>query len=371
MPWDGQDSVAFVCKFAKDASTPRSTYFADMEAHEVAQLYAASFSAALPAKYPRISYVAAFVLEFVDKPGRPVCGCEQSLDGRFKKYNNNVGAVCALSAEDAADLRARVQSGALPPGFEHWEPQSTAQAFSHFSFEHSQGNVLICDIQGVENRFTDPQIHTMSGKGFGLGNLGQTGIRAFLLRHSCTDLCRAVGLAPIHAKDLNERAGAGAGLPGLASSTAAIAAAAAAAAPSAALSHRSLGASASSAHIGMQQQQQQQQARYAQQQQHAAASARAQAASAAPSGGGGASLDRRSSAVPSASSSLRSSPAASPSSSPRNSVSGASVSVSATPLQLQRSMSGLQTQPQPPPPPPEPVGLDDSDEALMASIMGD
>ena len=355
-----------MCKFAKDASTPRSTYFADMEAHEVAQLYAASFSAALPAKYPRISYVAAFVLEFVDKPGRPVCGCEQSLEGRFKKYNNNVGAVCALSAEDAADLRARVQSGALPAGFEHWDPQSTAQAFSHFSFEHSQGNVLICDIQGVENRFTDPQIHTMSGKGFGLGNLGQTGIRAFLLRHSCTDLCRAVGLAPIHAKDLNERAG----LPGLASSTAAIAAAAAAAAPSAALSHRSLGASASSAHIGLQQQQQQQ-ARYAQQQQQAAASARAQAASAAPGGGGGggASLDRRSSAVPSASSSLRSSPAASPSSSPRNSVSGASVSVSATPLQLQRSMSGLQAQPSPPPP--EPVGLDDSDEALMASIMGD
>jgi hypothetical protein len=173
-------------------------YFNDVEAHEIATLYTRKFNEHLPEQYPRIGYVPAFIVEFVDRPGRPVCGCEQHLEGKFKKYNNNVGAVCAMSNEEQAELNRTTT-------LTNWDPTSTAQAFSHFSWEHSQSQVLICDIQGVENRFTDPQIHTMSGKGFGLGNLGQTGIRAFLLRHTCTDLCRAVGLQPIKAKDLNER----------------------------------------------------------------------------------------------------------------------------------------------------------------------
>jgi len=198
--------VAFVLKFAKDPQTPRSMYFSDVEAHEIAHLYARKFSAQLPATQPPISYVSVCVLELVDRPGRPVCGCEQMLDsssGVFRKYNNNVGAVCAMSHEELE--QARKQLAKTHPHQSRWDPQATAQAFSHYSWDASGGALLICDIQGVLNRFTDPQIHTMSGKGFGLGNLGQTGIRAFMLRHVCTDLCRAVGLTPIQAKDLTEK----------------------------------------------------------------------------------------------------------------------------------------------------------------------
>lgn len=75
-----------------------------------------------------------------------------------------------------------------------------AQAFSHFSFDKSNQTLLICDIQGVENSYTDPQIHTQNGEGFGGGNLGMTGIRAFLLRHTCNDVCRQVGLPVMQAK---------------------------------------------------------------------------------------------------------------------------------------------------------------------------
>lgn len=230
LPWDGVECADFVCKFAKDPATPKSMYFNDVEAHEVAALYAKSFSAALNSgsgsgssrkQYPPVSYVAAFIVEFVDKPGRPVCGCEQALPGTFRKYNNNVGAVCAIAPEDANELRARAAAAsaaaaaaaasglpapaAQPSPLDNWDPQATAQAFSHYSFAQSSAQLLICDIQGVANRFTDPQIHTLSGKGFGLGNLGQTGIRAFLLRHACTDICRACGLTPVRAKDLNEK----------------------------------------------------------------------------------------------------------------------------------------------------------------------
>lgn len=36
---------------------------------------------------------------------------------------------------------------------------NTPQAFSHFTYCHSGGKLLICDIQGVGDKYTDPQIH--------------------------------------------------------------------------------------------------------------------------------------------------------------------------------------------------------------------
>lgn len=37
------------------------------------------------------------------------------------------------------------------------------QAFSHFTWVVSNQAVLVCDIQGVGNYFTDPQIHSLDG----------------------------------------------------------------------------------------------------------------------------------------------------------------------------------------------------------------
>jgi hypothetical protein len=381
---DGGDPLPFVCKFARDsANTARATYFADVEAHEVAQLYAEAFNAALPSKYPRVSYVRACILELVDRPGRPVCGCEQALVGRFRKYNNNVGAVCAQPpattpaaiAEEAAEARARAAAGL--PVLENWDPTATAQAFSHFSFAHSGSSVLICDIQGVANQFTDPQIHTMSGRGFGLGNLGQTGIRAFMLRHQCTELCRACGLAPIAAKDLNEKA-----IPpsfGTPPNAAAGSAAAAAATAAGGGQARSMFPSASSANlqprgVPLQQQQQQQQPQYA-----AASSTRATAA--VPSSASSASSQRmaqQQQQQPQYDSFRNDSPAASPSSSPRASAQHSQQQPQHTRVSSARSQPAPATTaaavapaPAPAPAPKAPAGLDDSDEALMALLMGE
>jgi len=47
------------------------------------------------------------------------------------------------------------------------------QAFSHFTYVVSGGRYLVVDIQGVGDVYTDPQIHSLDGKGFGLGNYGQ------------------------------------------------------------------------------------------------------------------------------------------------------------------------------------------------------
>lgn len=47
------------------------------------------------------------------------------------------------------------------------------QAFSHFTFERSGHQLIVVDIQGVGDLYTDPQIHTEKGTDFGDGNLGR------------------------------------------------------------------------------------------------------------------------------------------------------------------------------------------------------
>lgn len=51
--------------------------------------------------------------------------------------------------------------------------------------------------QGVGDFYTDPQIHSYDGQGFGFGNMGRRGIDRFLATHRCNDVCRAVGLPAI------------------------------------------------------------------------------------------------------------------------------------------------------------------------------
>ena len=47
----------------------------------------------------------------------------------------------------------------------------------------SNKRLLVCDIQGVGDLYTDPQIHTYHGHGFGMGNLGNDGIIKFFKTH--------------------------------------------------------------------------------------------------------------------------------------------------------------------------------------------
>ena len=46
--------------------------------------------------------------------------------------------------------------------------------------------------------YTDPQIHTKSGKGFGEGNLGKDGIYQFVKSHQCNPLCTYLKLEPLN-----------------------------------------------------------------------------------------------------------------------------------------------------------------------------
>lgn len=74
---------------------------------------------------------------------------EPFLRGQYIKYNNNNGW-----------LDEQYKSGQLAgsvAGVNH----HVAQAFSHYTYVESGGELLVCDIQGVGTTYTDPQV----GKG--------------------------------------------------------------------------------------------------------------------------------------------------------------------------------------------------------------
>ena len=115
-----------------------------------------------------------FVPRRLQLPSGELCNAEPKIEGNYEKHNDNNGTV---------------YSGVLSPSL-------TPQAFSHFSLEKTGGLLLVCDIQGVGDFYTDPQIHSSDGKGFGLGNLGARGIARFKSTHRCNCVCRQLGLQP-------------------------------------------------------------------------------------------------------------------------------------------------------------------------------
>ena len=107
-----------------------------------AKLWAEEFNRHNPPK--KVDFFMMAVLEFVDRPDRPLYHVENFIEGHYVKYNSNSGFV--LEDETQAIKR------------------QTPQAFSHFTFERSGHEIMVVDIQGVGDLYTDPQIHTVSGK---------------------------------------------------------------------------------------------------------------------------------------------------------------------------------------------------------------
>jgi len=164
-----EPETAFVAKLSKDPrdNEIRSVYFSDVQMQAVAAHFARKYNSYNPPK--RVEFISACVLELKQREGSPVCGVEKFIKGHYRKYNNNQGWI---SEDD----------------------RNTPASFSHFSYVVSDKELLICDIQGVGDIYTDPQIHSKDGKGFGKGNLGQEGINHFLSTHRCNRICQFLKL---------------------------------------------------------------------------------------------------------------------------------------------------------------------------------
>lgn len=179
---------SYVAKVSMNPNENPATYFRDVEMQAVAAKFATQYNSYNPPR--RVEFVEAWILQLIPPSGQgsggdmpedltlhgAICGVEPYIAGEYHKHNNNFGYVSELE-------------------------RNTPQAFSHFTYEASDEQILVVDIQGVGDHYTDPQIHTRRGKVFGKGNLSVRGFERFLGSHRCNPICRYLKLPLINPKD--------------------------------------------------------------------------------------------------------------------------------------------------------------------------
>lgn len=178
-----QSQQQCVAKVSKDINEPRQTYFNESEMQHKCKEFAQRYNCLNPPK--RIDFVDSWVVEFTNRAGpngrgKMVALVEPMLRGYYTKHSNNFGFV---SPED----------------------RNTPQAFSHWTWVVSGGRQLVCDIQGVGDTFTDPQIHSNAGHRnylYGRGDMGIEGIQHFFATHRCNGICRSLGLPTTPATEM-------------------------------------------------------------------------------------------------------------------------------------------------------------------------
>eukprot|EP01063_Lacrimia_lanifica_P038308 TRINITY_DN810_c1_g1_i1.p1 TRINITY_DN810_c1_g1~~TRINITY_DN810_c1_g1_i1.p1 ORF type:complete len:417 (+),score=139.49 TRINITY_DN810_c1_g1_i1:72-1322(+) len=181
---DGSDPHQMIGKvFQKDVQNASiEDYMDEAITQTVADTYAQKFNKmGIKMEGSKISFLSCFVVKLKRRGANGaavVFTMEPMLRGAYEKHNNNYGEV--------------------------YTDNPIAETFSHFTFEASNRKLLICDIQGVGGMYTDPQIHTLSGQDYGLGNMGKKGIDKWIAAHKCGPLCVAIDLTPLQAPPAKE-----------------------------------------------------------------------------------------------------------------------------------------------------------------------
>lgn len=160
--------VGKVYQFQDPVFQQKSTYEGDMASQAVASYLAKEFSLRYPER--PIEFVPAQLLDLGDVSGFPFrfMAIEPWIPGKHEKYTSNAGHI----AKDS----------------------DVAQAYSHYTWQTTDGDIMVVDIQGVGNTLTDPQIHSLDTNRFGRGNLSSKGMDAFFLNHVCNEICHTLKL---------------------------------------------------------------------------------------------------------------------------------------------------------------------------------
>ena len=104
---------------------------------------------------------------------------EEVIEGKFEKYMNNTGEVC-ISNENVIGQKA--------------------ECLSHFSYDISNSQLLVVDLQSSGHMLYDPEIATAQILDsdeeflFCAGNLNVLAIATFAKTHVCNKFCHLLGL---------------------------------------------------------------------------------------------------------------------------------------------------------------------------------
>lgn len=170
-------NIHYVVKWFKKPGSRIDDLIEDMRIQALCKSFALEFNAVLENEHS-VDFIVTACFKGRSKKtfGDEYISIEPYVDGTHVKYNGNDGYVNTDIPDDPSN--------------------QAAQAFSHFTFERSQGQFLVCDLQGVGELLTDPVIHTRDQKRFDRSktNSNEEGFKLFFRTHECNDICRKLML---------------------------------------------------------------------------------------------------------------------------------------------------------------------------------
>ncbi|KAK4444704.1 hypothetical protein QBC34DRAFT_474115, partial [Podospora aff. communis PSN243] len=175
----GASRAKLVVKTYMDKEKTLPHLIDDMCAQALCKAFALEFNAMLPEKYS-LDFIVVTCLERAPGTARDgdkrLMSLEPWIQGEYVKYNSNQGWVNNSKPDD--------------PIFQ------AAQAFSHFTFERTEGNFMVTDLQGVGRVLTDPALQKLDPSYLPLSeaNLGADGFYWFFSTHTCNAVCKQLRL---------------------------------------------------------------------------------------------------------------------------------------------------------------------------------
>ena len=130
---------------------------------------------------PKLEFGRSFCYNkvYFSRIGNECVTLESFLEGRFQKFINNTGDICAHKDTELG---------------------LKAQAFVHYTYNKSDNHLVVLDIQGFGYTLCDPEIATTTHKDdednfyFCTGNLSTQANDTFLSGHSCNKYCNMLNL---------------------------------------------------------------------------------------------------------------------------------------------------------------------------------